>query len=114
MGANGFVKRTAILILVCTALLACGRLATRIGDINEHPDRYENKTVWVLGTVTTTAKLPGVKEGLYTLKDSTGEIAILTKGALPAEGSKRIVRGTVQSQFKIFGKPLAIVIREKG
>lgn len=114
MGANGLVKRTAILILLCAALLSCGRLATRIGDINDHPDRYENKTVWVLGTVSAAAKLPGMKEGLYTLKDGTGEIAVLTKGALPAEGSRRIVRGTVQSQFKIFGKPLAIVIREKG
>ena len=112
MGTRNLLKGAAVLAL-CASLLACGRLATRIGDINEHPDRYENKAVWVYGTVATAAKLPGMKDGFYTLKDGTGEIAILTAGALPAEGSKRIVRGTVQSQFKVFGKSLAIVIREK-
>ena len=114
MGMKSVLRGAAVLALLLASALACGRLATRIGDINEHPDRFENRTVWVYGTVTAAAKLPGMKEGFYTLKDATGEIAILTPGALPAEGSKRIVRGTVQSQFKVFGKSLAIVIREKG
>ena len=111
---GSLLRRWAVIVLLCATLLACGRLATRIGDINGNPEQYENKTVWVHGTVVTAAKLPGMKEGIYTLKDATGEITILTSGTLPAEGSSRILRGTVQSQFKIFGKPMAIVIREKG
>ena len=52
-------RREASVLCLCAALVSCGRLATRIGDINSHPDLYENRTVWVHGTVVTSAKLPG-------------------------------------------------------
>jgi hypothetical protein len=101
-------------LALCLALLSCSRLTTRVGDIVENPERYENRQVWVQGTVTASTKLPFMDEGFYTLADSTGEITVVTKGALPAQGSKRIVRGTVQSLFKLFGKSAAVVIREDG
>jgi hypothetical protein len=101
-------------LALCLALLSCSRLTTKIGDIQKNPERYENRQVWVQGTVTASTKLPFMDEGFYTLADSTGEITVVTGGALPAQGSKRIVRGTVQSQFKLFGKSAAVAIREDG
>jgi hypothetical protein len=53
-----------------------------------------------------------MEEGFYVLKDSTGEITVVTRGALPAEGRTRIVRGKVETTFKVMGKALGVVIRE--
>lgn len=101
-------------LALCLALLSCSRLTTKVGDIVKNPERYENRQVWVHGTVTSSTKLPFMEEGFYTLADSTGEITVVTRGELPAQGTKRIVRGTVQTQFKAFGKSMATVIREDG
>jgi hypothetical protein len=114
MGASAVWRASACLLLAGFSLLACSRVTTKIADIQENPGQYENRQVWVHGTVTSSAKLPFMDESFYTLADSTGEITVVTQGALPPQGSKRIVRGTVQSQFKLFGKSAAIVIREDG
>jgi cytochrome c-type biogenesis protein CcmE len=108
------VSASALLILALLLAACLGRASTKIGDIQENPEKYENKTITVKGTVGTVTKLPGMEEGFYELSDDTGQITVTTRGTLPAEGSKRVVRGTIQSQFKLFGKSFSWVIREDG
>lgn len=106
------MKAAALTVLVVLVAACLGRVFTKIGDIQKSPEKYENKTVIVKGQVRSVTKLPGMEEGFYELTDGTGEITVTTKGTLPVEGSSRVVRGTVQSQFKLFGKSFAWVIRE--
>lgn len=93
-------------------LAACSLAPVPIGKILKNPERFENRAVTVRGQVLSATKLPFMEEGFYVLKDSTGEITVVTRGALPAEGRTRLVRGRVQTTFKVMGKALGVVIRE--
>ena len=110
-------KAAAVVFLLSPLLLgalACSLAPVPIGTLLENPDRYENKTVTVRGEVLSATKLPFMEEGFYVLKDATGEITVVTRGALPAQGKRRLVRGKVQTTFKVMGKTLGVVIREGG
>jgi hypothetical protein len=101
-----------LLLLLLLALCSCALAPVPIGKITKNPERFENRPVTVRGQVLSATKLPFMEEGFYVLKDSTGEITVVTRGALPAEGRTRIVRGKVETTFKVMGKALGVVIRE--
>lgn len=110
---KGFVApaRLHMAISVCLTLVACSLMFAKISDINAHPDKYQNKTVTVHGKVTSVTKLPFMQEGFFTLDDGTGEITVVTKGGLPAEGDVKTVTGTVQSTFTIMGRSFGVTIQ---
>ncbi len=75
---------------------ACDRIpigADHISSLLENPAEYQGKTVKVAGTVTNAVQIPFVGARLYTVRDKTGEIAVLTYGELPAVGEKVVARG---------------------
>jgi len=101
-----------VLVICFAASVACGRLvATRIGDILDHPRDYDGKTVTVEGEVTDSTNLLVVK--YYVVKDDTGEIHVVTDKAVPRKGEKVRVTGQVNQQLAIGDKSL-VVIRESG
>jgi hypothetical protein len=109
-------KRTMTCLLLSAILgaLACSMVFTRVADIRKNPEKFENKSVVIRGTVTSATKLPFMEEGFYTLDDGTGQITVVTAGALPAEGHKRVVRGTIHSGFSVMGKSFGLTVREGG
>ncbi len=100
-------------LCACLFLVACSLMFTKISDINAHPDKYENKTVTVSGKVTSVTKLPFMQEGFFTLDDGSGEITVVTKDSLPAEGDRKTVTGTVQSAVTLMGRSFGVTIQEK-
>ncbi len=82
---------------------------TKISDILGDPRTYQDKSVSVSGKVMSSFSL-GFK--YYLLKDETGEIYIIPKGAVPKEGELVKATGIFKQKLKI-GKRQISVIEEK-
>lgn len=82
-----------------------------IADILADPARFEERTVELSGEVTDAMGIFSV--GLYSLKDDTGEIRVMTSKGLPATGVNLTVRGTVSSGVTIGGRHYGVAIGEE-
>ena len=99
----------AFMISFSLLFIGCNNiLATPINKIIEHPRDYANKPVKISGEVTEVFSLIVVK--YFIVKDKTGEIIVVTKRPLPAEGTKLTVKGTVQEAFSIGDKQLIVIV----
>lgn len=100
-----------LIIFVTLFLCSCDSLfTTPIRKILENPRNYTGKTVTVSGEVTRVFSLIIIK--YFVMRDSTGEVTIVTEKPLPKIGTKMKVEGTVQEAFAI-GDQQLIVIFEK-
>ncbi len=101
---------TAVLaVLFGFLLVGCtGMFSTPIKKILDNPRDYSEKSVRISGTVTEVFSLVVVK--YFVVKDKTGEIAVITKRPLPAEGTNITVKGTVQEAFSIGDKQLIVIV----
>ena len=98
-----------VICLLALALFSCGIGSTKIGDIVGHPRDYANKEITVSGEVVETFSLFIVK--YFIIRDSSGEISVVTDRPLPAKGEKIKVNGTVKETFSI-GTKTALVLVE--
>jgi len=99
-----------ILILLIVALTACDTLfPTPIADILQNPRKYEGIQVKVSGQVVETFGLIVIR--YFTVKDDTGEIAVVTERPLPKKGEHVTITGKVQEAFSL-GDQQLIVIKE--
>ncbi len=85
---------------------------TPIKDIVAAPANFEGKEVKLRGTVTSVTKVPLLDIRQYTLDDGSGEIAVVASGDLPAEKTKVMVKGKVESTAIIAGQSLGLRLRE--
>jgi hypothetical protein len=93
--------------------ISCKQLTTSIAEINADPEKYENKTVLISGTVISSQKLSSTgSEGSFVLDDNTGQIKVITRKSIPAVNKNTFVKGRVQSNFVIFGKHFGVVVKE--
>ena len=100
------------IILLCAfvlSLASCGVGTTKIGDITGHPRDFAGKDVTVSGEVTETFSLFVVK--YFVLRDTTGEITVVSDKPLPAKGEKIKVKGVVKEAFSL-GTQSTIVLVE--
>ncbi len=98
---------------VAASLLAAscaGIFATRIGDIQGSPGRFDGRHVTVVGDVSRTVNLLFVK--YFVVRDSSGEIAVVTQRPLPKEGDHVSVKGTVHQAFKLGDANLVVIVEE--
>ena len=82
-----------------------------IGRITADPSRYQNRTVRVEGTVTTSVGLLG--KGGYQIEDSTGRIYVISGSGVPSRGSHVTVTGQVVPGAEVLGTPVGVTIRER-
>lgn len=100
---------TVIVVSFSLLLLGCNSLlATPIKKVLENPRDYSSKPVRISGEVKEVFSLVVVK--YFVVKDKTGEIAVVTKRPLPAEGTKITVKGTVHEAFSIGDKQLIVIV----
>ena len=106
------ISKTILMILLFSLLLCnCNSLfTTPINKILENPRDYAGKTVTVSGEVTRVFSLFIIK--YFVMRDSTGEVTIVTEKPLPKIGTKMKVKGTVKEAFSI-GDQQLIIIFEK-
>ena len=105
----------ATLALVVSA--GCATMSLRnpsIADLNRNPGRYQDKTVSIDGTVTSSWGLPLVPFRFYKVDDGTGEVTVLSQSSrMPARGEHVKVKGRVNDVAILGGKPLGMHIREE-
>ena len=103
-------------LAVALVVSGCGHLGIGVAplaDIKRNPTSYEGKEVTVRGTVREVTKLPIVELKTYVLADETGELAVTTKGTLPAKGDRLVVRGVVSSAAIVGGHSFGVHLSER-
>lgn len=103
-------SRSAVLAFLVLALVSCGVVTTKIGDITGHPRDYAGKEVTISGEVTEVFSFFIIK--YFVVRDGTGEISVVTERPLPVKGENIKVRGVVQEAFSL-GARSALVLVEK-
>lgn len=85
---------------------------TRIGDIVASPAQFEGKEVKLKGTVTGALQVPVIELKGYTLRDDSGEIAVLTQENVPAPQQAVALTGVVRSLAIVGGQSLGLRVEE--
>ena len=110
MNITALQKTFIAACLVILLSVGCSLMATPIKKIRDNPREYSGNSVTVSGEVTEIFSLFVIK--YFVVKDSTGEIIVVTQKPLPGKGSTITAKGTVQEAFSI-GDQQLIVIMEK-
>ena len=88
------------------------RAGITIADILNNPAAYEGKEVTLRGIATPGLAFEFVDEQPYLLSDGTGEIWVITRGVMPAQGTEVTVRGEVVVPYQIKGRHYEVAIIE--
>ena len=106
------IRKSALLLslLGASLLLTACPTQTNIAKINADPDRYRDKEVGIVGTVTDSYGIPGY--GAYEIDDGTGRIWVVTRRAAPARGSRVGTKGHVQTGITFGGRSYGTVVEE--
>ena len=93
---SGIAITAAVLTLAgAIALAGCGSGYTRVREIKPAPESFIGKEVRLQGAVG--KPVDPARPDAYLLRDGSGEIMVVTRGGLPAQGSEVAVRGIVRS-----------------
>ncbi|GBC85920.1 hypothetical protein HRbin11_02381 [bacterium HR11] len=98
-------------VLVGLGLLvgaACPVGRTPIRDILDHPRTYHGRKVTIAGEVTQGVNLWVVR--YFIVRDATGEIPVVTQGAVPRVGERVRVTGVVNQAFVLGDRSLVVLI----
>jgi outer membrane lipoprotein SlyB len=112
MTRSSLARLAAPLVLVLT-LAGCA-LNPSIADIKYNPGRYQDRTVAVEGTVTSSWGVPLVPFKLYKVDDGTGEMTVVANnGRTPSKGSRVRVKGRVSDVAMFGGQSLGLHMEQK-
>jgi aspartyl/asparaginyl-tRNA synthetase len=97
-----------IVLLVCV-FSCCDRISTtQIKQIQENPRQFSEKEVAINGQVVDTFSFIVVK--YFSIRDDSGEIAVVTNKPLPKKGETIKVKGKVQEAFSLGTETLLVII----
>lgn len=108
------VRLATLAVLLAACLTASCTGATDISDLLSNAEQYDGKEVRVRGTVRNVVRIPLVDIRLYNVDDGTGEVVVLTSGALPSRGDRVTVKGTFSSLGSVNGQSVGPHIRVEG
>jgi hypothetical protein len=101
-------------LAVMTSGCAMSLRSPHIADLQRHPSRYQDRTVSINGTVTSSWGLPLVPFRFYKVDDGTGEVTVLSESSrMPAKGERVRVKGRVEQIAQLGGRPLGLHLRER-
>jgi hypothetical protein len=107
-------SRLSVALLSALLISGCAARGVRIADLQDRPDRYEDKTVAVNGVVTTSWGIPLVPFQLYKVDDGTGEITVLARsGRAPRKGARVEVKGRLNEIGSFGGQSVGLHIEER-
>lgn len=102
--------------VLAVVVSACASVPGRpaIQQVQMQPGRFVDRSVTIVGTVTTAWGLPLVGLNVYKVSDGTGEITVIsTDRRVPGRGSRVEVRGKVEDLAVLGGRPLGLHLRER-
>ena len=111
--SKGTSSAIGALLLLTLGFLIHGCVATKIATIQQNIDLYKDQQISIRGTVTETLTVPGVKIGVYQIKDSSGQIWVVSSGQIPKRGETVQVKGTVSTGIEVLGKKFGTVIKQQ-
>jgi len=108
------LSRLSVALLGALLITGCAARGIRIADLQDRPDKYDNKTVAVNGVVTTSWGVPLVPFKLYKVDDGTGEMTVVANnGRTPSKGSRVRVKGRVSDLAMFGGQSLGLHLEQK-
>ena len=102
---------SAVLVGLCTLLLAGCPQRTTIENINRDPGRYAGKEVTIAGRVSSSFGALG--SGVFEVDDGTGSMWVYSQSyGVPGNGAKVAVTGRIEQGFNFGGRSFATILRE--
>jgi hypothetical protein len=106
-------SRLSVALVGALLITGCAARGVRIAELQDRPDKYDNKTVSVNGVVTTSFGVPLVPFQLYKVDDGSGEITVVSRGSrAPRKGSRVQVKGKVEEIGSFGGQSVGLHIQE--
>jgi len=109
--------RRLLLIAVLVGVTSGCAMSLRspnIADIQNHPSRYQDRTVSVNGVVTSSWGVPLLPFRFYKVDDGTGEMTVLSQSSrMPGKGERVRVKGKVQDVAMLGGRAVGLHLREE-
>jgi hypothetical protein len=107
-------RAVAIALLSAFLMTGCAARGVRIAELKDQPTKYDNKSVSITGTVTSSWGIPLLPYQLYNVDDGTGEITVLSQsGRTPAKGTRVEVRGKINEFATFGGRSVGLHIQEE-
>ena len=104
----------AAVVIAFSSACAMSLRNAHIADLQQHPGRYEDRTVTVDGIVTDSWGVPLVPFKFYRVDDGTGQIAVLSDHQrMPGRGEHVRVKGRVGNVAVLGGRSLGLHLREE-
>jgi hypothetical protein len=104
----------AVALLSAFLITGCAARGVRIAELKDQPTKYDNKSVSITGTVTSSWGIPLLPYQLYNVDDGTGEITVLSQsGRTPARGTRVEVRGKINEFATFGGRSVGLHIQEE-
>ena len=107
-------SRLTAAVLGAFLMASCAARGVRIADLQNRPDKYDNKTVSVNGVVTSSYGVPLVPFQFYKVDDGSGEITVLSRsGRAPRKGARVRVKGRLSELGSFGGTSVGLHIEER-
>jgi hypothetical protein len=104
----------AVALIAISSACALSLRNARVADLQQHPGRYEDRTVTVDGIVTDSWGVPLMPFKFYRVDDGTGQISVLSQSVrMPGKGEHVRVKGRVGNVAVLGGRSLGLHIREE-
>jgi hypothetical protein len=107
-------SRLSIALVGALLISGCAARGVRIAELKDQPARYDNKSVSVSGTVTSSWGIPLVPFQLYNVDDGSGEITVVSSSSRPpTKGSQVRVKGKVSEVAVLGGRSIGLHLEEQ-
>ena len=108
------LRRAAVVLALTGLVSGCALRAPHIADLQRNPGRYQDHTVRIDGTVTSSWGVPLVPFRLYKVDDGTGEVTVISQGTrTPTRGARVHVKGKVNEVAVFGGQSIGLHLREE-
>ena len=109
------MTRLSIARLGALLIAGCAARSVRVADLKGEPGRYDDRSVSLTGTVTSSFGIPLVPFQFYNIDDGTGSITVLSRSGrgAPLKGSRIQVKGKVSQVGTFGGRSVGLHIEEQ-
>jgi hypothetical protein len=106
-----FLKKPGMFALLFLMLGCAG--ATKVRDINDNPQKYNEEVVTVKGRVVESYSLPIISFGVARIDDGSGEIWVKPHDRSFFEGEKVTVKGVLKISMTLGSKSFGYIVIEE-
>ena len=107
-------SRLSAALLGALLIAGCAARGVRIAELKDQPTKYDNKSISITGTVTSSWGIPLVPFQLYQVDDGSGEITVVSNsGRTPAKGTRVQVKGRINEFATFGGRSVGLHIQEQ-